>query len=38
MSSEEMEMMMAQINEAKEVLLNPLRRMYYDAWLHDREM
>jgi hypothetical protein len=35
---EEMADMMAQVNEAKEVLLNPVRRMMYDAWLHDREM
>lgn len=38
MSKEEMADMMSMVNDAKEVLLNPLRRNMYDAWLHDREL
>ncbi len=38
MSKEEMADMMSMVNDAKEVLLNPMRRNMYDAWLHDREL
>ncbi len=38
MGEEELSDMMALLNEAKEVLLNPVRRNMYDAWLHDREL
>jgi DnaJ-domain-containing protein 1 len=38
MSGEELADMMALLNDAKEVLLNPARRNLYDAWLHDRDL
>jgi DnaJ-domain-containing protein 1 len=38
MSQAELADMMSLVNDAKEVLLNPLRRNMYDAWLHDREL
>ncbi len=38
MGEEELSDMMSLLNEAKEVLLNPVRRNMYDAWLHDREL
>lgn len=38
MDEEDLEAVMSHINEAKTVLLNPMRRIYYDAWLHDREL